>query len=176
MSHRNPYCQASSPYPGPKSIGLTTTSSFNVGMPGLITLAISGKYPDGKRVIWGSSSTSVFKADEALNYIKTMQKENLTISSIFTPDEMLSGAYTLVDKDNVFYMPRFTKIFAFGDAVAGNRYSDIVIKGTYEIPASMLVDPAEKIVGLSMTWDGMLVFATSHGLVGVVSRNFDEAF
>ncbi|MCX5849565.1 MAG: hypothetical protein NTW65_08965 [Deltaproteobacteria bacterium] len=176
MSHRNPYCQASSPYPGPKSISLTTTSSFNVGMPGLITLAISGKYPDGKRVIWGSSSTAVFKADEALHYIKTMNKENLTISSVFSTDEMLSGAYTLVDKNNIFYMPRFTKIFAFGDAVAGNRYSDIVIKGKYEIPANMLVDPAEKIVGLSMTWDGMLVFATSHGLVGVVSRNFDEAF
>ena len=176
MSHRNPYCQASSPYPGPKSIGLTTRSSFHVGMPGLITLAISGKYPDGKRVIWGSSSTDVFKADEALNYIKTMKKENLTISSIFSPDEMLSGAYTLVDKDNTFYMPRFTKIFAFGDAVAGNRYSDIIIQGVYEIPANMLVDPAEKIVGLSMTWDGMLAFATSHGLVGVVSRLFDEAY
>ncbi len=109
MSHRNPYGQASSPYPGPKSINLTTRSSFHVGMPGLITLAISGKYPDGKRVIWGSSSTDVFKADESLNYIKTMKKENLTISSIFTPGEMLSGAYTLVDKDNTFYMPRFTK-------------------------------------------------------------------
>jgi hypothetical protein len=176
MSHRNPYAQASSPHPGPKSIGLMTRSSFNVGMPGLITLAISGKYPDGKRVIWGSSSTAVFKADEALHYIKTMNKENLTISSIFTPDEMLSGAYTLVDKDNTFYMPRFTKIFAFGDAVVGNRYSNIIIQGVYEIPAIMLVEPAEKIVGLSMTWDGMLTFATSHGLVGVVSRNFDEAF
>lgn len=176
MSHRNPYAQASSPYPGPRSIQLTTRSSFHIGMPGLITLAISGKYPDGKRVIWGSSSTHVFKADESLNYIKTMTKENLTVSSVFSTDEMLSGAYTLVDKDNTFYMPRFTKIFAFGDAITGNRYSDIIIQGVYEIPASQLIDPAEKIVGLSMTWDGMLAFATSHGLVGVVSRFFDKAY
>lgn len=176
MSHANPYCQASSSYPGPKAVTTGTKSSLNFGMPGLITLAISGVYPDGGRVVWGSSSTDVFKADTSLNYIRVMKKENLSISSLFSTDEILSGAYTLVDRDNIFYMPRFTKIFAFGDSVAGKRYSGIAAKRTYEIPASMLADPAEKIVGLSMTWDGMLVFATSHGLVGAVSRDFSRAY
>ncbi|MEW6079869.1 MAG: hypothetical protein AB1724_18830 [Thermodesulfobacteriota bacterium] len=176
MSHCHPYCQASSPYPGPETSDLGTTTSYTMGMPGLITLAVSGKYPDGGRVVWGSSSTDVFKADTSLNYIKAMKKESLTLSSVFSPDEMLSGAYTLVDKDNIFYMPRFTKIFAFGDATAGKRYSGIVIKRTYEIPAGQLAAAEEKIVGLSMTWDGMLVFATSQGLVGAVSRDFTRAY
>lgn len=176
MSHRNPYCQASSPYPGPEDTAFGATSSFTAGMPGLITLAVSKSYPDGKRVIWGSSSTEVFKADTSLNYIKKIKKESLSLSSVLSTDEILSGAYTLVDRDNIFYMPRFTKLFAFGDAIAGKRGSDIVVKRTFEIPAGLLVNPAEKIVGLSMTWDGMLVFATSHGLIGAVSRNFNNAY
>jgi len=176
MSHRNPYCQASSPYPGPEDPDFGTRSSFTAGMPGLITLAVSNEYPDGGRVIWGSSSTAVFKADTSLNYIKKIKKEDLTLSSMLSTDEILSGAYTLVDKDNIFYMPRFTKIFAFGDATSGKRNSDIVVKRTYEIPASLLIDPEEKIVGLCMTWDGMLVFATSHGLVGAVSRDFSAEY
>ncbi len=176
MTHRNTYCQASSPYRGPEKGDWRAGTNFNIGLPGLITLAISGTYPDGKRVLWGSSSTSVFKADSSLNYISILNKEDLTISSLFSTDEMLSGAYTLVDKDNIFFMPRFTQILAFGDAVEGNRCSGIAIKGTYEIPSDMLTDSAEKIVGLTMTHDGMLAFATSHGLVGVLSRSFDAAY
>lgn len=175
MTHRNPYCQASSPYPGPQKGGLGADSDFNLGTPGLITLAESAPYPDGKRVLWGSSSTMVFKADAALNYLAVIPKEDLTLTSMFSTDEMLSGAYTLVDRDNIFYMPRFTVIYAFGDKVAGDRNSAVTVKRVFQIPAENISDPAEKIVGLTLTYDGMLAFATSHGLVGVVSRSFDTA-
>ena len=176
MTHRNSYCQASSPYPGPQKGGLSQDADYNLGTPGLITLAESGPYPDGKRVLWGSSSTMVFKADAALNYLAVVLKENLTLTSMFSTDEMLSGAYTLVDRDNIFYMPRFTVIYAFGDKVAGDRNSAVTVKRVFQIPAENISDPAEKIVGLTLTYDGMLAFATSHGLVGVVSRSFDAAF
>ncbi len=176
MTHRNPYCQASSPYPGPQEVGPLTDAEFNWGMPGLITIAISGVYPDGGRVLWGSSATSVFKADRSLNYIDTWTKEDLSVFSILSTDSSISGAYTLIDCDNIFYMPRFTKLFAFGDPVEGDRYSKIEIKQVFEIPQGRLSDPAEKIIGLSMTYDGLLAFATSHGLVGVVSRSFDAAY
>ena len=175
MTHRNPYCQASSPYPGPQKGGLSADSAFNLGAPGLITLAESGPYPDGKRVLWGSSSNMVFKADAALNYLAAILKEDLTLTSMFSTDEMLSGAYTLVDRNNIFYMPRFTALYAFGDKVAGDRNSAIAVKRVFEIPAENINDPAEKIVGLTLTFDGRLAFATSHGLVGVVSRSFDRA-
>ncbi len=175
MTHRNPYCQASSPYAGPQKGGLSADSDFNLGTPGLITLAESAPYPDGKRVLWGSSSTMVFKADTALNYLAVILKEDLKLTSMFSTDEILSGAYTLVDKNNVFYMPRFTALYAFGDAVAGDRKSAVEVKRVFEIPAENIVDPAEKIVGLTLTYDGMLAFATNQGLVGVVSRSFETA-
>lgn len=176
MTHRNPYCQASSPYPGPKKAEIDTDKDFNIGMPGLITMAFSPVYPNGERVIWGSSSTMVFKADKDLNYLAVVGKDDLSLSSVFDTGEMLSGAYTLVDRNNVFYMPRFTKIFAFRDKVQGSPSSAINVKGVFEIDPGMIVDAEEKIVGLSLTWDGMLAFATSHGLVGVVSRDFRRSF
>lgn len=175
-THRNSYCQASSPYPGPMETGCSASTDFNIGATGLITIAISGEYPNGKRVVWGSSSTSVFKATPSLQYIDVINKEDLTLGSMFSTDEILSGAYTILDKDNIFYMPRFKKILAFGDKSPGVPDAEIEIKREYEIPEAVLTGPDEKIVGLTMTYDGMLAFATSQGLVGVLSRDFETAF
>jgi len=179
MTHRNPYCQASSPYPGPDSVSAGTQTDFTFGNTGLITIAISGPYRDGKRVLWGSSSTTVFKADpqgRKITYIDKMLKKDLSITSMVSSDEMLSGAYTVIDCNNVFYVPRFTRLYAYGDAVEGDPYSDIKEKRFFEIPANRISDPKEKIVGLNMTYDGMIAFVTSHGLVGVVSRTFSASY
>ncbi len=179
MSHRNSYCQASSPYPGPDSVKLRSKADFTVGNTGLITIAISSPYPDGSRVLWGSNSTTVFKADPSgrnITYIDRELKEDLTPSSMVSTNEMLSGAYTVIDSENIFYVPRLTKLYAFGDAVEGDPYSDVVVKRSFEIPATRLRDPEEKIVGMNMTYDGMVAFVTSHGLVGVVSRSFETTY
>jgi hypothetical protein len=179
MSHRNSYSQASSPYPGPDSARFLTKADFTPAEPGLITICISSPYLDGSQVLWGSNSTKVFKADpdgRKIKYIDYMLKEDANLASMVSVDEMLSGAYTLIDRDNIFYVPRLKKLFAFGDAVEDDAYSDIVVKRSFEIPESKLRDPEEKIVGLNMTYDGMIVFVTSHGLVGVVSHSFETAY
>ncbi|PKL37207.1 MAG: hypothetical protein CVV44_16360 [Spirochaetae bacterium HGW-Spirochaetae-1] len=175
MSHRNPYCQASSPYPGPESAMYKKFGDYLPGMPGLITMAVSGKYVDGSRVIWGNNVTHVFKISaegEIISFIDTQLKDSEGSAGLV--ERATSGAYTLVDCENIFYVPDFTRIVAYGDSVADDPLSEVEKKRHYEIPEEHLRGD-DRIVGLVITWDGMLAWATNTGTVAVVSRNFDRA-
>lgn len=86
-----------------------------------------------------------------------------------------SGIYGVLSSDMNFYQPLVTTIVAWGDAEEGNRFSPIEKKRTFEIPAEKLSREWDKIMGLSMTYDGYLTFSTNYSLVGVVSRDFTEA-
>ncbi len=176
MSHRNPYAQASSPYAGPSKIkGLA--KDFDISLPGIITIAVSGKYRNGSRVLWGSSTGYVFKASDTgsgFRCIDMKLKEDVTLPSLISTDDALSGAYTLVDCKGIFFVPRFNKIFAYGDKQNGDALSGIEVKGVYEIPAKYY-NEGNRIVGLNITHDGMLAFVTAGGLVAVLSRDFSRA-
>ncbi len=175
-THRNCYAQASSPYPGPSFLSTTNRKDFKNSTPGLITMVISGVYPDGNRVLWGGNASHVAKlmdTDTGLTIIAMKDKEGATLSSLFSLESGTSGAYTLIDKDNIFYSPRGTSIYAYGDAETGNPFSGIELLRTFTIPAN-LTAANERIVGTTMTFDGYIAFATSLGLVGVVSRDFSE--
>lgn len=179
MSHANPYCQASSLYPGPTK----DTSEYKFDYLGElmyyppITVAISGAYPDGNHVLWGNTPAMVFKAGldgGRLSYIEKIEKEplNVTLSLI---ECGLSNAYTLVDCEGTFFVPSIRKIFGYGDEVPGDPYSKIVTKRVFEIPEDQLRSEDEFIAGLNIAYDGMLVFITNKATVGVVSRSFDSA-
>jgi len=175
MTHRNPYCQASSPYPGP-DIGISG-KDYITGTPGCITMPISGKYPDGSRVVWGNNLTHVFKLstkDKLLAEIDKIKKGSNDDDEKGLVESAVSGAYTLVDKDGVFFVPDMTRIFAYCDVTAGDPASKIMVRNVYSIPQEYLKGADDKIVGLVMTYDGMLVFATNTGLVCVLSRSFDR--
>ncbi len=177
MSHRNSYCQASSGYTGPSSPDGYEVD-FKSGFPGLITMAISGTYPDGKRVVWGSDLRRVFKLDingRKISSIDYYRKES-SGSGYGLVERATSGAYTLVDRDGVFFVPGFTRIMAFTDEISGKADSDIVLKGTYTIPQERLHGKSDKIVGINLTYDGMIVFATSGGTIAAVTRSFDRAY
>ncbi len=177
MTHRNPYCQASSPYPGPDK-GISG-KDYIIGTPGCITMPISGKYPDGSRVVWGNNLTNVFKLgtkNNKLSEIDEIKKDSSGSGDGGLVEKGISGAYTLIDRDGVFFVPDMTRIFAYCDSVTGDPGSKIKIKGVYSIPAGYLHGGTDKIVGLVMTYDGMLVFATNTGLIGAVSRGFDRAY
>ncbi|MBC2713765.1 MAG: hypothetical protein HF978_00450 [Desulfobacteraceae bacterium] len=62
MSHRNPYCQGSSPLRGPEASDTLGVDFSLVGM-APITLNFSAPYPDGKQYIRASSVTNISKAD-----------------------------------------------------------------------------------------------------------------
>lgn len=168
MSHRNPYNQHSSDLPGPTKVGKVNQldgARFAVA----ITLNVSAPYPDGKRAIWGSSKKEVFKLDgngTAWDYYDYVDKESSEGLS-----GHISGAYTVLDKDGVFFVPHGSTIEAFTDA-KDKAASKIVLRSTFSIPSSTLASAEEYIVGLNLTYDGNLAFVTDLGLVGVLSRDF----
>ncbi len=183
MSHRNSYCQASSNYPGPENNGEKMHIDYLPGHIGLITMAVSGLYPDGSRVLWGSNLKKIVKTDENGNVLAVLaeldKKEVLNVSDFGKSQASLSekgktGAYTLVDRNGIFYGAYFNRIYSFGDAVPGEAGSAIEIKSEYIIPPEKLHGENDFIIGLTLLYDGMLAFATSRGTVGVVSRSFDN--
>lgn len=164
VSHRNSYCQASSPFSAPyypKSLKFQFLPLFDVP----ITIVFSEPYPDGKRVAWVSTVGFTGK-------IAKIELENFTVIDKVNPEkhEMgISGAYSILS-NYTFFVPKLNRIEAYGDKNLGDRFSKIELKRVFEIPA--LCDRDEKIVGITMTYDGMIAFATSHATVGVVSQDF----
>ncbi len=179
MTHRNPYCQDSTPYAGPYDV--SKGKFFHLeGLPGAITLAFSGPYSDGERVIWGADQMYVYKVAHSKHGLKYIDRVKLpygaSITDVFNPDVGISGAYTLIDKDNIFYVPKLQKIYAYSDSVTGDPYSKIKLLRTFKIPDSLLISSDEKIVGLNITYDGMLVAVTDRGLLFTLSRDFRHLY
>jgi len=173
MSHRNPYCQASSPFAAPASASPRAAGDSRTGTVGLITVAFSAPYPGGGRVMWGSNQAEVFKADAGgeQETLGRVPKEDV---DLFDVDAAMSGAYTALDRDGTFFVPRFRKITAYGDADPEDPCSSIVVRGVFEMPPEAVRGQDDVIVGLSMTYDGMLAFATRRGTVGVVDRSLER--
>ena len=172
ITHCNNYAQASSPFPGPSNNNCTT--DFKTSTPGIITIVISSPYPNGTRVLWTGNGTHIVKAVDTgrgFSIIALKQKENVSLTSILNIKNYFSGAYTFIDKDNIFYNPSGTKINAYGDQIAGDPFSGIELLRSFTIPAN-LISSDEQIVGMTMTYDGHVVFATNNGLVGLTDRNF----
>ncbi len=174
MTHRNPYCQASSPLPGPTDLSSIDAPDFINSSAGLITVAFSGPYPGGARVIWGSTVLHVFKASPCPGgaYYDRIFKDHF---DLLHPDKAISGAYTLVDVDGTFFVPSLNRIYAYRDRVPGDPVSGVAPREFFEIPQEWLQGEEDIIVGLTLTYDGMLALATKWGTVGVVSRSFDRA-
>jgi hypothetical protein len=80
----------------------------------------------------------------------------------------LSGVYTMVDRDNRFYVgERSGAILAYGDAAPARPESPIELKGRYDFPAEV----TGPLMGINMTFDGWIVAATEHGWLVLVSRD-----
>lgn len=171
MTHRQPGAPDSSPYPGPNSvaeIGLPQSVYTNFIN---ITLAISPAYPDGSRVFWGSNMADVYKlgfVKGQLRQVARLSKPGSVLSNISTPT---SGAYTLVDRDNVFYTVRGTTLLAYRDSTPGVPGSPIALARSYPLPSAK-VSSDDAIVGLNLLWDGHLAFVTRKGVAGVIGRDF----
>lgn len=174
MTHRNPYVQASSPLPGPTSRESLAFPRYQAGGIINVTQAMSAPYDDGTIVAWGSSMNNVYK--------NTVSASRLArIDRVKKPDAInfanaTTGAYTLLDKDNHFYVPGPGKLYAYTDAIEGDAHSKIRLARSFTLPANSLRDEPKNdpIVGLNMTWDGYIALATKRGTVMVVKRDFTE--
>ena len=170
-NHRNSYAQASSPFPGPTG----PAEQVNVDHDGFasapVVVSFSPKYPKGGRVIW--ASTVGFTGE-----ILKIDPKTVTVIDKYIPQveegaglgaNSVSGAYNLVDADNRLHVGQATSLEVYGDAVPGRRRSSIALLRRFDLPARALCGE-DQLVGITMTYDGHIAFATENGVVGVVPR------
>jgi hypothetical protein len=170
-NHRNSYAQASSPFPGPTG----PAEHINVDHDGFtsapIVLSFSPQYRDGKRVIWASTvglTNEILKIDPVT--VTVIDKYIPQVEEGAGPGtNSVSGAYNLVDADNHLHVGQATALEVYGDAVPGKRDSTIALLRRFDLPGSALCGD-DQIVGITMTYDGHIAFATKNGVIGVVPR------
>ncbi|MDX1510789.1 MAG: hypothetical protein R3249_05550 [Nitriliruptorales bacterium] len=169
--HRNSWALASSPFPGvtgPADQVDVGHASFT-SVP--IVLTFSDPYPDGGRVVWASTvgaTGEVFKMDaETMAFIDhhIPQLEE----GAGPGDVSISGAYNLLDRDNHLIVGQVDRLEVYGDAVPGERSSSIAVLQRFVLPAAAQCGE-DRLVGITLTYDGHVAFATENGVVGVVPR------
>ena len=161
---------------------------------------ISGPYPDGRRVLWSNGVNGVYKvdhdtfkvlahfpppggvppddaarADAAIAGFDAGNDGFFALVRAFREAQVLrelSGVYTMVDRDNRFYIgEKSGAILAYGDREPGRPESPIELKGRYPFPGSV----TGSLMGINMTFDGWIVVATEHGYVVLVSRDLKQS-
>jgi hypothetical protein len=166
--------------------------------PGHFGAATSGPYPDGRRVLWSNGLDRIAKLDH--DSFEVLASHPLPGARAYGEDEAdasiaafdasnegflavlralrearklrdLSGVYTLLDRDGLYYIgEKRGAIAAWGDAVPGERASAIERKREFALPAHA----TGSLVGMNLTFDGWLVVATEHGWLLALARDFSR--
>lgn len=172
-SHRNSYAQASSPYPAPEP-GDQIRRQHTVGVLGVpLIFDFTEPYADGGRAAW----TSTVATPDGRYVYKVDAETGATIARFgFDNDPQppgtggVSGAYNLLDRDNHLIVGRDRAFDVYGDAVPGERLSGIRLLRRFTLPDAALCGPEDKLVGITMLYDGRVAFASALGVVGTVPR------
>lgn len=178
-SHRGSYAQASSPFPGPRP-GDTISYEHQLGILGVpIVVDFTEQYEDGGRAVWFSvvatpDGETVYKADyETGQLIDQLGKQDE--GQLPEPGSGgVSGAYNILDSKNRLIVARPGRLDVYADAVKGDRFSPIERLIKFELPAKALCGSEDKVVGITMLYDGSIAFATELGVVGTVPGNPKE--
>lgn len=171
-AQRNSYAQGSSPLAGPigpaERIGIS-----HIGVTGgPVFITYSSEYADGGRAIWASTvgvTGEVLKIDADTHQLIDKYVPGLEGGDAFV-EPTVSGAYNLLDADDRFIVGTGDSIQVFGDAQPGERMSAIERLHVLELPEQALCGDDDALVGITMTYDGRVVFATRNGIVGTVPR------
>jgi len=164
MTHNSPYSQSSSYNIGPTDPSRIKVDS-SVFFPYYTMASITLAYSNDGRSIWGSSFTNVFKIDrtgDELRMIDTAWKNPKDWVDLF------HGAYSLIDDRDIYYSTTSDNINAYTNKVEGDSLSGI--KRAFQ-PFHTDKEFTGIFRGLSMTWDGKIVYITEKGYVGIVSRD-----
>lgn len=151
VSHGSSYAQGSSALPGldGEAFDVQTLDAFTS-----VTLVFE---PDGTR-FWGSSPFEVYRAR-----IEDPLRITARVDAGGGLEDVFAGAYTLLDRDNRFFVAMQAELRVYEpDGPDGIRALE-----PFRIP-----EPAdgERVRGLNMTYDGVVVAATSTGRVIAIDR------
>lgn len=174
-AHRGSYAQASSPLPGPRPGQEVDVQSVRIvpdtGVP--VVHQFSAPYPDGRRVVWASvistpENEGVLKVDERTGEVIDFLQEPTGRASSSS-----SGAYSVLDRDGHLIVAHRQSLDVYGDEDPGRRTSPIAKLHSFDLSGAFCRDD-DRIVGITMLYDGMVAFATELGVVGVVPRQPDR--
>eukprot|EP00549_Striatella_unipunctata_P007890 CAMPEP_0118704394 /NCGR_PEP_ID=MMETSP0800-20121206/19211_1 /TAXON_ID=210618 ORGANISM="Striatella unipunctata, Strain CCMP2910" /NCGR_SAMPLE_ID=MMETSP0800 /ASSEMBLY_ACC=CAM_ASM_000638 /LENGTH=470 /DNA_ID=CAMNT_0006606279 /DNA_START=151 /DNA_END=1560 /DNA_ORIENTATION=+ len=171
MVHRSTYAQASSPYPGlmPED-DIKVDYEFAITIPGTLSYT-SLDYAAGNRAIWYNNAVRVGKMDvSSRNDIKDI--DNIFLGG--PTDQVLSTAYSLLDVDGIYYHFYTSHVYAYTNALIGDVKSDIIEIRRLNLRTvpGLLKSERDLPVGLSITYDGYLAFATREGNLAIMTRTF----
>ena len=76
----------------------------------------------------------------------------------------------MLDRDDHLIAPSEQGLSIFGDAEPGVRTSGVALLAELPLPARALCRSDDRIVGLTLTFEGEVAFATLQGMVGVIPR------
>ncbi|HYF24700.1 MAG TPA: hypothetical protein VD931_03075 [Baekduia sp.] len=176
-SHRGSYASGASPFPAPRSGDPVRWQ--HVRLPGSqtqvpIVIDFSSPYPGGGRAAF----MSVVSSPDVAGVHKVDVATGEVISSITRPTSTagasITGAYNLLDRDDHLFVGRERSLDVFGDLRPRELRSPIAKLKALQLPDRALCGPGDKLVGITMTYDGMVAFATERGAVGVVPRALDR--
>jgi len=176
-SHRASYAQGSSALPGPTDSQTSKSEHLVFDGAGIPVIAsFSAPYEDGGRAVW----STILGADSA---IVKIDHEPFKIIDTYVPGDEeenppefalgLSGAYAAIDAQNRFIAGRTNFVSFFGDSVEGDRSSSIELKKRIFLPPEAFCNDDDVIAGMSLTYDGHLVFATELGNLFVIPADAD---
>ena len=164
--------------------------------PGHLGNLVTNPYSGGRRAVWTNSQHDIVKMDYAT--LKVLAVLKMDDNSAFTDSDAndiaaklkagtaqdkikygasiirkmlpsdLASAYTLLDRDNNYYVGNSRGITAYGDAVKGDPASPIEKKRDWTMPAEV----PGTVVGINMTYDGYIVLATDAGFIVTLARDF----
>ena len=165
--------------------------------PGHFAGLTSGRYPDGRRVVWSNGRQIIAKLDyDTLEVLATLPTgvEPVTEPSEFESLEAglddldgtdavdhvigiavrfmtgLDGIYSLLDCDHTLFLGRKDHAAAYVEADPADPASPIVERDRWHRPDGI----EGHFVGINLTFDGWLVMTTDHGWVVCLARDFSH--
>lgn len=88
-----------------------------------------------------------------------------------------AAIYNVLDRDGTFFTVANDQIIALADAEPGNPRSALELQRTFALPTEYFnptLEQPDAIMGLNLTYDGMLVMVTIGGVVALVDREFEN--
>jgi hypothetical protein len=121
-----------------------------------------------------------FGAEEIERHVSTMDHMNDAEVAAYeqklwrVPFRSVQASYRMVSNENELYIPLrlpsgTISLQVFGDAIANDPASDIVLKREWKIPPEI---SKANIMSVNMTYDGWVVMATQDGVLIALSRDF----
>lgn len=165
--HHSTYAQASTSLRGPEAGDSVEVDVLrtNLGGPSPWTL-LSESYADGTRVIWGGTTTHVFKAvanEGSFELIDSYRIDRDRFSFHWNLAILRDNKVIVADRGQNRY-------YKFADADPTDWRSEIVLEDTFEIPESIPGNAGH----FSVSYDGWLIFVTDAGYIGAVRSDFSQ--